>query len=487
MPEETKNSNVIVLNAMYSGKYLNENMGHEIINLFKADKEIDVDGVKYQNFIYLNPYGNFSSAYTGRVKDMLMVISVPKKNMFEVVGKATDLVDIFTPVTGFNPKLDDKKTPQQQKAENIVRSSQEEKIKDLKYGGKSLLELFDKDKQQAIFVTFAAKSVCRPKKRLFIKFLPPVKDGVEINPPSYDDRKSDSEDRFEVLLVSSRKANQSQKQYFDAASADAEEIEDVKMLKELMDDEYWTTEKDCEKDREKDREKIISTAASLKGKPLTFNKDTLFNICRIGDDELVFSNALAFYIEKYPRLFSEIFCLGLNNMSDEQHVIIEREWNHIDIYVTVGNQRRIIENKIHSGINCSTAEVAKNMDKNPEDKKESQLGRYWTAVTKELKLTEDQADNFVKAFLLCPDYKYFELKYGENKKDDFIKGDKYTIIRYSELHKCLVNSDVYKEEDKPDRNFQDFVNALKKHSYKSIPELKYAEMEDQFKIRINKD
>lgn len=475
MAKEANNKkNVIVLNAMYSGKYLNDNLGHEIINLFKSDNQIDIDGQKYQNFIYLNPYGNFNSSYKGRIKDMLMVISVPKKNMFEVVGKATDLVDIFTPVTGFNPKLDDEKTPQQQNAEEIVRSSQEDKIKGLKYGGKSLLELFDKDKQQAIFVTFAAKSVCRPKKRLFIKFLPPVKDGVEINPPEYENRKSDSKDRFEVLLVSSRKANQSQKQYFDAESDDSEERKDVNLLEELMDDKFWATEKDSEK--------IVSTADSLKDKPLTFNKDTLFNICRIGDDELVFSNALAFYIEKYPRLFSEIFCLGLNNMSDEQHVIIEREWNHIDIYVTVGNQRRIIENKIHSGINCSTAEVAKNKDKNPEDKKESQLGRYWTAVTKELKVTEDTEEAFVKAFLLCPDYKYFELN---SEKDDFIKGDKYTIIRYSKLHKCLVESDVYKEEDKPDRNFQDFVNALKKHSYNSIPELKYAEMEDQFKIRIN--
>jgi len=476
MEKESNNEKtVIVLNVMYSGKYLNDNMGHEIINLFKADEEIEVDGVKYQNFIYLNPYGNFSSAYTGRVKDMLMVISVPKKNMFEVVGKATDLVDIFTPVTGFNPKLDDEKTPQQQIAEEKVRSSQKEKIKGLKYGGKTLFELFDKDKQQAIFVTFAAKSVCRPNKRLFIKFLPPE----EITVPPQEQRIFESEDRIEILLVSSHKAKQSQKQYFDADSDDDEEIEDVNQLEKLMADEYWTTEK------EKDREKIISTADSLKGKPLTFNKDTLFNICRIGDDELVFSNALAFYIEKYPRLFSEIFCLGLNNMSDEQHVIIEREWNHIDIYVTVGNQRRIIENKIHSGINCSKAEVAKNKDKNPEDKKESQLGRYWTAVTKELKVTEDTEAAFVKAFLLCPDYKYFELKSGENKKDDFIKGDKYTIIRYSELHNCLVKSDVYKEEDKPDRNFQDFVNALKKHSYNSIPELKYAEMEDQFKIRIN--
>ena len=480
MAKEANNKkNVIVLNAMYSGEYLNDNLGHEIINLFKSDNQINIDGQKYQNFIYLNPYGNFNSSYKGRIKDMLMVISVPKKNMFEVVGKATDLVDIFTPVTGFNPKLDDEKTPQQQNAEEIVRSSQENKIKGLTYGGKSLLELFDKDKQQAIFVTFAAKSVCRPNKRLFIKFLPPVKDGVEINPPEYENRKSDSEDRFEVLLVSSRKANQSQKQYFDANSDDAEEIEDVNLLKELMADEYWTTEEYCT--TEKDREKIISTADSLKGKPLTFNKDTLFNICRIGDDELVFSNALAFYIEKYPRLFSKIFCLGLNNMSDEQHVIIEREWNHIDIYVTVGNQRRIIENKIHSGINCSAAEVANNKYKTPEEKKESQLGRYWTAVTKELKVTEDTEDAFVKAFLLCPDYKYFELDSGENKKDDFIKGDKYTIIRYSDLHKHLVESDVYKA----DRNFQDFVNALKKHSYNSIPELKYAEMEDQFKIRIN--
>lgn len=477
MAKEANNKkNVIVLNAMYSGKYLNDNLGHEIINLFKSDNQIDIDGQKYQNFIYLNPYGNFNSSYKGRIKDMLMVISVPKKNMFEVVGKATDLVDIFTPVTGFNPKLDDEKTPQQQNAEEIVRSSQEDKIKGLTYGGKSLLELFDKDKQQAIFVTFAAKSVCRPKKRLFIKFLPPVKDGVEINPPEYENRKSDSKDRFEVLLVSSRKANQSQKQYFDAESDDSEERKDVNLLEELMDDKFWATEKDSEK--------IVSTADSLKDKPLTFNKDTLFNICRIGDDELVFSNALAFYIEKYPRLFSEIFCLGLNNMSDEQHVIIEREWNHIDIYVTVGNQRRIIENKIHSGINCSAAEVAKNKYKTPEGKKESQLGRYWTAVTNELKLTEDKEDYFVKAFLLCPDYKYFELN---SEKDDFIKGDKYMIIPYSELHRCLVESDVYKEEDKPDRNFQDFVNALKKHKYNSIPELKYAEMEDQFKTRINKE
>ncbi|MEE0235271.1 MAG: hypothetical protein UD961_03820 [Bacteroidales bacterium] len=465
---EKSEKTVIVLNAMYSGKYLNDNMGHEIINLFKADNEIEVDGVKYQNFIYLNPYGNFNSAYKGRIKDMLMVISVPKKNMFEVVGKATDLVDIFEPVTGFNPKLENKgENIKPESPEDKVIKSQQSKIGELEYGESKLSELFDKDQQQAIFVTFAAKSVCRPKKRLFIKFLPPEKDSGKSDIPTI--REWDLKDRYEILLTSSRKAQQSQKQYFDPRCSKEEE-EDVNLLNKLMNNKYWSSEKGG------------TTAKSLKDKKLTFNKDSLFNICKIGDDELAFSNALAFYIEKYPHLFSKTFDLALNKSTDKK-IIVEREWNHIDIYVKVGDQRRIIENKIHSGINCSATEVANNKKQFPKAKKESQLGRYWTAVTKELKVTEDTEEAFVKAFLLCPDYKYFELN---SEKDDFIKGDKYTIIPYSELHRCLVESDVYKEEDKPDRNFQDFVNALKKHTYKSIPELKYAEMEDQFKARINK-
>ena len=79
----------IVLNVMYNGKYLNENMGHEVINLFKEDKG--------RNYLYLNPYGNFSSVKKGKVEKMLMVIPVPKKNMFEVVALATGLtISIFS-------------------------------------------------------------------------------------------------------------------------------------------------------------------------------------------------------------------------------------------------------------------------------------------------------------------------------------------------------------------------------------------------------
>ena len=86
------------------------------------------------------------------------------------------------------------------------------------------------------------------------------------------------------------------------------------------------------------------------------------------DDELAFSNALAFYIEKYPHLFSKTFDLALNKSTDKK-IIVEREWNHIDIYVKIGdNKRIIIENKIHSGINCSTKETDENANKRDGEK-----------------------------------------------------------------------------------------------------------------------
>ena len=43
---------VIVANRMYVGDYLTSNLGHEVVNMFKAD-----DGGSY---LYLNAYGSFA-------------------------------------------------------------------------------------------------------------------------------------------------------------------------------------------------------------------------------------------------------------------------------------------------------------------------------------------------------------------------------------------------------------------------------------------
>lgn len=444
MVNKDNNTGVIVLNAMYSGKYLDKNMGHEIINLFKADKEIEIDKKKYQNFIYLNPYGNFNKAYAGKVTDMLMVISVPKQNKFEVVGKATGLKDIFKPIESFNPKLKDKTDKKQLEAENKVAGDQMHLIGDLEYGEIKLISLFGNDKQQAVFVTYAAAEVCRPKKRLFIAF---DKGGENRN--SVDE----TEMRVEVTLTSQDIGRQPQKQYFDRS--DEGEQNDAELLDNLLNGDYWLSTEE-------------STSIVSKGEVCKLRKDSLINICRIEDNELAFSNALAFYIQQYPHLFAEL--LGF----DQRNFSIEREWNHIDIYIKSGDKRIIVENKIHSGINYNQADKKHN-DKIAEgDKERSQLYRYWESAVGDGGSEED-----INGFILCPKYKYDDLECEKSTKES---GDKYKIISYDEIYNLLCKSAEYKGES--DRNFRDFVDALFKHTLDSVPKVKYEEMKAQFITRI---
>ena len=440
---ENKEKSVIVLNAMYSGGYLNENMGHEIINLFKSDKAIMIGGKSYQNFLYLNPYGNFNQTYEDVVTDMLMVISVPKKNMFEIVGKASGLVDVFKPVNGFNPKLDGEKSEIQINAEKEVANAQEEIIKNITYGEKSLTSLFGDDKQQSIYVTYVAEQVCRPKVRMFIKFLKDQELPV-------DQRIVKKEDRVELTLTSAGKEKQAQKQYFDRCSNEEAEKNDAVLLDELLNGDYWMSAEE-------------STSIVSRTEKCKLRKDSLFNICRIEDNELVFSNAFAFYIRKYPHLFSKIFKYNGDKIS------IEREWNHIDIFIKVGNQRIIIENKIHSGINCNKNESDYNKT-NPQLKR-SQLGRYWSEACKEVD------ENNVTAYLLCPEYKSKEL---EIEKGGYETGKRYKVISYKSLYEDLNVTG----ESKNDGNFKDFIDALYKQTFDSIPKIKYEDMKNTFFTRI---
>ncbi len=81
------NSEAIVLNRMFRGSYLEENIGHEVINLFKSDNG------KY--YLYLNSLGSFHRDWKGRIKYMLMVRQGVK--MMEVIGLAIGLKDVYKP------------------------------------------------------------------------------------------------------------------------------------------------------------------------------------------------------------------------------------------------------------------------------------------------------------------------------------------------------------------------------------------------------
>lgn len=413
----------IVLNVMYNGKYLNENMGHEVINLFKDDND--------HNYLYLNPYGNFSSE-NRKVEKMLMVIPVPRKNMFEVVALATGLTEVFKPVKNYNPMLDrNKETEANRIAYEEVRNSQLKYIKDneVTYGGVPLDQLFGDDQQQAVYITYQAEQVLKPKKRIFISF--------------QEGRETETDESVYLSLSTYKQAKMPQKQYITLQSDTDNKLDWYLLNDRVLENAEWWEEYPS------DVFKIMSE--------YKYKEDSLFDICGIADSELAFSNALAHYIKKYTYLFKDVFGITSETVS------VEREHEYIDILIKDGDKRIIVENKIHSAIN------RKKSDKDGE----SQLNRYWEQLTEK----EGVAESDVKAFILCPEYAVEQMKVD---KGQYKHNGKYTVISYKALWNVLKDVD----ETNGDAQFGIFVDALKRHTYRSVPELKYEEMKSLFFKRI---
>lgn len=198
--------------------------------------------------------------------------------------------------------------------------------------------------------------------------------------------------------------------------------------------------------------------ASLKDtSKLQIKEDSLFDICGITDSEHAYSNAIAYYLQKYPHLFKDLF--GIKSKT----ITVLREYKYIDILIKDGEERIIIENKIHSSIN----------KKKNEKSKESQLSRYWEELTIKEKVNEES----VRSFILCP--KYMEITIHKDIQN-YRLHEKYEILPYDILWESLKDT----AEAQSDQTFGIFVESLRKHSMKSIPETKYEEMKNVFLKRI---
>ena len=83
--EKTKNEDkevkpdTILINTMYTGNYTNENIGHEIINLYKADNT--------KNYIYISPYGKIHNDRYDKLKTILLARPAGR-NRLEIIAKA---------------------------------------------------------------------------------------------------------------------------------------------------------------------------------------------------------------------------------------------------------------------------------------------------------------------------------------------------------------------------------------------------------------
>ena len=85
----------ILVNKMYVGSYLeNEhNIGHEVINLLRADGKVDSNG-DGQNYIYVQPYGTMEKEHNNKIDTIVLVRNTGIPEALEVLGQAWDLEQI---------------------------------------------------------------------------------------------------------------------------------------------------------------------------------------------------------------------------------------------------------------------------------------------------------------------------------------------------------------------------------------------------------
>lgn len=386
---------------MFTGDYLNDNIGHEIINLFKDDKG--------ENYIYLCKDGKYD--IKNEEPDYVIQVRRPHNTTHTL-----EIINIATGISVFNGKQED-----------------------IKYGGVPVTEIFKyNSRQQDVCITFTAEKVIKPSLPIYIY---------------YNGEKAKNGNGQVIELPDKFNVSQQLREYL-----------------------Y----KDC------DNHNILSDfLAKCTGEELTQinpNKQTSHqatpaDIYGIGTWELAYSNAFKFFMEKHNK-FLEAFCNlcikkhndkiphdknvpPINDIKDNEHKNIYREWNHIDLLIDIRDYLFVIENKIFSDINGK-----KRDNKNSKDII-TQLNTYWELIENKNKKGENKNPFTDKKYKI-----YILLTPNHNKIN--VSDENWKIIYY----KDIIN--LYTTKDK---DFNDFMSMIELHS---VEDYNYGIMRRKFENAIMK-
>lgn len=390
--------NEILLNIMYNGDYLmsdNKNIGHEVINLFQSDNG--------NNYIYVLPYGCMAKEHNDKIETIVLV-KRHNASLLEILAKAEELEQII--------HLDDTRPNCQER----IHKEQIKHIKnnDIKYGGIYLHEIMnDNDGSDiAFYVTFKAKRIVKPKKRIFLTV-----DNKE------DTKHSKNCKNIHILKDVENFAKQSPKMYINSVS----DKKAYNTLNKIINNaDFWK--------RKKDSRKVNMDIKTSK-------ENAFIDIIKKGYDELSYSNLFQYIFNADRKLFYN-FTKDVLKVTMNGNYVVERETGNIDLLIYNYKKVIVIENKIKSGINGICFD---------EDGKiiGSQLGKYQTYVDDKF-----SDDKYKKSyFVFTPDYNIIDLKvYDKNKNYKLIK---YSTI-YEFFHKNRANC-----RDIP--YYKEFLYALEKH------------------------
>lgn len=432
---EVKDEEILIINT-FTGKYLQENIGHEIINIFKDDNN--------NSYIYVPPYGKIHNRHKGRVTKVLITRYL-NNNVFEILAKATDIEDVYFKC------IDSQITPEEYINNNEIsyRNRLLGTIWNLKddaiFTSKAAVNI--KGENHLIYITYKANNVVKPKKKLYLI----INSGNSIN---YNESVTDEIRLPEIDRLAN---NQSMKRYLSKDDKDFKIINEKIFENEVL----WGDELPC----------------ILKDKIDTNNKFNFLSLIKREYDELAFSNMISFFLENDKKTLFKFIdkVLKLDIKPDESFDYnITREENNVDLIIRTKTKFIIIENKIKSHLNG----IKKNED---GEIIRNQLDKYYEYAKiqvqdikvndKEKILYEDDKGKTIHCYLLEPNY--------NNIIDD---KDIFKTITYKEVYEFFKDN-TYNGFGK--EYYNDFVNSLYKHTKESDSNL-YDEMQIKFAKTLDK-
>ena len=410
----------IVISWLFSGtKYIKNNLGHEVINLFKAD-----DGNQYIYLMNDGKYGKNRIKKNELTFDRILFVKHISGNSVEVVALAKNLEIIYNP--------------------SDSNSIQERYSKTICYNDIPLESLFKGDKRQSIFITFKANYFRTPKKRILIDYAP--KEGQDIKPNPGAIKLKNLHMRTTTNYIN---ANLEREAYDE-------------LCKMTDKEDLW--------------EDTIKTVSEKKDE---LSAHTLIDVFKCNYDENAYSNAIAYFMSKYPELVRE----WINNpkyphqpdvtfkgkqLRVQREVSNEETKGRADIHYSSDNEFAcIIENKLHAtldGLKIENGHVNNN----------KQLKKY------EEHLKKEANDRKIKigVHLLLPNYHPL-LNNLDSSDGKYPKISGCVVITYKDLYDFLKAQLPYKK----DSLFREFVDSLERHTHQH-DDSNYYDMIQKFQERI---
>lgn len=401
----------ILISQLFAGSYLEagENIGHEFINLFAAD-----DG---NHYLYIPPNGIVGGHY---VQDVIFVRNY-KPGTVEVIAVASGLEPDPVPSPG---EIEYAGLPLERLFRGNVYHDEEGEVIDDDY----------------LRVTFQAQNLKAPagNRRIFLTLDPESDSGgiSNLNPEAT---------AFTLYLDSTRKTirNQSLRCYYSTEN----DARAYRALRDLIDEEsLWAPH---------DEGIVLEGAGPRSAHVVAGAEPTLIEVIRKEDDELVFSNLLAYFFEYSHEGFREFAgsVLGIEDMDEIASIKRESKYN-VDLWVESEKYVIVIENKIKSGINGIT------------DSGGSQLEKYYQ------KAVGEAGRDRCRFFVFAPVYSSLDISQHNPE-------DAYRLIGYDQIYSFFADEDRRNRFYADSVHYQEFLKGLERHT-KTMAELNFDTMRTRF-------